>query len=1090
MRLPFPCPVRLGDLRSDGQEAQFHRHAMEKNLTKMEKLLRKEAVAELLLQYRADPNHRCEDWSTPVHAAVFSGNPWLLSCLLDSGGDLRLHDQEDRVPVDWLIADTQEHGVCEMAEFLKRCASHVQHSYQSPGIRELNQSPHFISTSSQCFGFGKVCVDKPCQSLGVLASIPVIRDSDLTQAEDETLSSFKCGSFISMTNYSWKGSRVTVKQIKASKVACKDLLLTELDYCSQLFHPHLLQLMAVSLSADLLETSLVFERVHVDSLHNLLHHKRAEYPVLRIEWLLPLLLQACEGVVHLHSRGLWDVPPSLYNWAAPEVVRRRKCTEKADLYSLCAIIQELCTDMVPWGEVEQRWIKQVIEEGQALQADSRIPEPYYALVQVGLRPRASDRTKSVQDLCYTLRSEIKRLSQDGKLSFSGECENTTAAPDTKFWQVTHSGDPVLAGQRARQEPVQHGQIESEKRREVKMIERAEEHEDGDGPQTSMLHPDVSVQGALPLDECRAYPAAPPAHYEGSIDSNSAEDDLEPEMEVAGEIVVPTGGLGWSRVRRERIGSIVLNLKVCQVLLQQGNASLDVVERYHLQNRKGNDEVDFGEANPAKPSEIWTAVGPPFPSYCPQPHPPTTKHQEQVLRISRLSGRDPAISTADGCPGPGHRGRRSLTLTLHWSCNVLRCKTPIQRERCTLLPKVKPPNSAELAEVSSITGTPARVHHRLPQASLSRRPCSSTPRGLAYWKSNPLGAVGNTSLESPRVQFTAMALDSESFTTAVDVSGDRLVSCPVQSQVPEHGTTSLGECHILSSLNLSKQHNTGDLWQSPAVNLSGPAGRAPCPGPEPEGDGRAAAEGMREERHEGETAGLVCAESDEVGGGGQRSDRETQCVEEAERARPEHRSTAGPPRPRAGDSASVTTRAYWKSNPLGAVGNTSLESPRVQFTAMALDSESFTTAVDVSGDRLVSCPVQSQVPEHGTTSLGECHILSSLNLSKQHNTGDLWQSPAVNLSGPAGRAPCPGPEPEGDGRAAAEGMREERHEGETAGLVCAESDEVDAGGQRSDRETQCVEEAERARPEHRSTAGPPRPRAGDSASVTTRGEKNA
>ncbi|KAG7275016.1 hypothetical protein CRUP_030535, partial [Coryphaenoides rupestris] len=133
---PFPCPVKLGVMKSDGIEAQLHTYTMDKNLAKMEKLLRKgvdvdcinhlgqtplfcaalmglEAVAELLLQYRADPNHRCQDRSTPVHAAVFSANPGLLSRLLDAGGDVRLHDLEGRVPADWLMTDTQEHGgVC------------------------------------------------------------------------------------------------------------------------------------------------------------------------------------------------------------------------------------------------------------------------------------------------------------------------------------------------------------------------------------------------------------------------------------------------------------------------------------------------------------------------------------------------------------------------------------------------------------------------------------------------------------------------------------------------------------------------------------------------------------------------------------------------------------------------------------------------------------------------------------------------------------------------------------------------------------------------------------------------------------------
>jgi len=46
---------------------------------------------------------------------VFSANPGLLSCLLDAGGDVRLHDLEGRVPADWLMTDTQEHGgVCEV----------------------------------------------------------------------------------------------------------------------------------------------------------------------------------------------------------------------------------------------------------------------------------------------------------------------------------------------------------------------------------------------------------------------------------------------------------------------------------------------------------------------------------------------------------------------------------------------------------------------------------------------------------------------------------------------------------------------------------------------------------------------------------------------------------------------------------------------------------------------------------------------------------------------------------------------------------------------------------------------------------------
>ncbi|KAK0148802.1 Inactive serine/threonine-protein kinase TEX14 [Merluccius polli] len=71
------------------------------------------------------------------------------------------------------------------------------------------------------------------------------------------------------------------------------------------------------------------------------------------------------------------------------------------------MLNALLVDMMPWGVMDQHWIKQVVERGEALQADSRVPEPYYALICVGLQPHAPDRTKSVQHLCYTLRSDIK-----------------------------------------------------------------------------------------------------------------------------------------------------------------------------------------------------------------------------------------------------------------------------------------------------------------------------------------------------------------------------------------------------------------------------------------------------------------------------------------------------------------------------------------------------------------------------------------------------------------------------------------------------------------------------------------------------------
>lgn len=62
---------------------------------------------------------------------------------------------------------------------------------------------------------------------------------------------------------------------------------------------------------------------------------------------------------------------------------------------------------MPWGPVDPRWIRQTVELGQALATDSSVPQPYYALVRVGLQPRPEDRTHSLQDLRYTLRQDMK-----------------------------------------------------------------------------------------------------------------------------------------------------------------------------------------------------------------------------------------------------------------------------------------------------------------------------------------------------------------------------------------------------------------------------------------------------------------------------------------------------------------------------------------------------------------------------------------------------------------------------------------------------------------------------------------------------------
>ncbi|NXF78290.1 TEX14 kinase, partial [Sclerurus mexicanus] len=531
--VPFPCPVKLGSIKGDSLEAELHDYVREGNYVKVKKLLKKGVfvdavnsmgqtplftaallglgkVVDVLLDYGSDTNHRCYDGSTPVHAAAFSGNQWVLSKLLDRGGDLRAHDEDGRTPQHWALSARKESGAL-MLEFIQQCTLHMQAAVQnfpSDLLRKVGSSKALVCSPSRfgglvqgnadsalgrllkgeasvskniySFGFGKLLLIPLGYALsqfylagsghlGYLASLPIIGEKDVVQADDEPAFSYHVGPFMVMTNLMWGGSRVTVKELALQppehswKLRLADLLLAEQEHSSSLRHPHLLQLMAVCLSSDLERTRLVFERVHFGSLHSILHHRRAEFPVLHTETILHLLLQLVDALRFLHSRGFIHrslsshavqvvssgeaklcnleymieskdggehsdltriaVPVQLHRWCSPEVVLERAVTVRSDVYSFCAVLQEALTESPPWKGVEDSVIKQLVVSGQQLEADVRLPMLYYDVVKSGLEPKQRNRSMTLQDIQYILKNDLKDLVK----SRSGPADDMTEA---------------------------------------------------------------------------------------------------------------------------------------------------------------------------------------------------------------------------------------------------------------------------------------------------------------------------------------------------------------------------------------------------------------------------------------------------------------------------------------------------------------------------------------------------------------------------------------------------------------------------------------------------------------------------------------
>ena len=69
------------------------------------------------------------------------------------------------------------------------------------------------------------------------------------------------------------------------------------------------------------------------------------------------------------------------------------------------------TDSIPWDGLDGSIIKEAIVLGNYLEADFRLPKPYYDIVKSGLQAKQKDRTMNLQDIRYILKNDLKVSSE-------------------------------------------------------------------------------------------------------------------------------------------------------------------------------------------------------------------------------------------------------------------------------------------------------------------------------------------------------------------------------------------------------------------------------------------------------------------------------------------------------------------------------------------------------------------------------------------------------------------------------------------------------------------------------------------------------
>jgi len=246
-----------------------------------------------------------------------------------------------------------------------------------------------------------------------------------------------------MNAYKWNTSRVTVRE------GNKSILSQELSILSHLSHPQLLLMMGQTEAEDL---RIVFEPVMIGSLFQCLHQFHMKIPIgdtcLQVTEALMYLRD--QDLVHssvsshaiqmitpklaklgmfersvLEGEDIFPTPPSLYNWTSPEILMNQKnpdlyAMKENDVYSLCCVMWEMCTEKIPWSKYQPNEIVHLVSKGYTLKLDrERLPRLLFRVMRQGLIWNVDERDlelAEVRDMLLMSRDSVERKRETYRLS--------------------------------------------------------------------------------------------------------------------------------------------------------------------------------------------------------------------------------------------------------------------------------------------------------------------------------------------------------------------------------------------------------------------------------------------------------------------------------------------------------------------------------------------------------------------------------------------------------------------------------------------------------------------------------------------------